>query len=241
MDSWITVPTADGPMRSYLARPSGRGGPHPGVVVFQEAFGVNEYVKSVCDRLADAGYTALAPELYHRTGTHIEIDYRDRPKVIGALASLTLAQIEQDGGAALAALRAMPEVDPKRIGVLGFCMGGFSAILTGLTAPVDAIVAFYPALLVTQRPGLQLTPIVERMRELVAPTQIHFGAVDPSIGAADREAVKRALDAAKCPQQVIVHEGADHTFHNHTGPAYHPQAAEEAWHETLGWLKDSLR
>ncbi|MBL9012651.1 MAG: dienelactone hydrolase family protein, partial [Myxococcales bacterium] len=63
MDRWITIKTADGPMRSYFNAPSGRG-PHPGVVVLQEAYGVNAYVKSVCDRLADAGYTAVAPELY---------------------------------------------------------------------------------------------------------------------------------------------------------------------------------
>lgn len=242
MDSWITVKTADGPMRSYVARPSGRGGPHPGVVVFQEAFGVNAYVKSVCDRLADAGYTALAPELFHRTGTHVEIEYGDRPKVLAALAGLTNAQIEEDGGAAVAALRAMPEVDPERVGVVGFCMGGFAATLTGLTTAVGAVVAFYPGMLVVPREGLKLTPLVEQIPKLAAATQIHYGSLDQGISAEHRDAVKRALAASQCEHQVLVHEGADHGFHSHDrGPTYHPQAAEEAWHETLTWLKDSLR
>lgn len=240
MDSWITVKTADGPMRSYVARPSGRAGPHPGLVVFMEAYGVNAYVKSVCDRLADAGYTALAPELFHRTGTHIEIEYSDRPKLMAALAGVTNAQIEEDAGAAVAALRAMPEVDPKRIGAIGFCMGGFATVLTGLTTAVGAIVAFYPGMLVAPRPGLQLTPIIDQIPKLAAATQIHYGSADAGISADDRAAVQRALDASKCVHQVLVHDGAEHGFHSHDRASYHPQAAEEAWHETLGWFKENL-
>jgi carboxymethylenebutenolidase len=241
MDSWITVNTVDGPMRSYLTRPSGRGGPHPGVVVLQEAFGVNAYVKSVCDRLADAGYTALAPELFHRTGTHVEIEYADRPRVMDALQKLSNATLEEDCGAAVTDLRNHAEVDPKRIAVLGFCMGGFAALLTALHSEVAAAIAYYPGLLVHPRPGMKIQPILDRLPDMRAATQIHFGAEDQGIPAADRARVKEALDRSPCVHQIVEHAGADHGFHSHDrAPTYHPHAAEEAWHETLGWLRENL-
>lgn len=241
MDRWITIKTADGPMRSYFNAPSGRGGPHPGVVVLQEAYGVNSYVKSVCDRLADAGYTAVAPELFHREGTHIDVPYADHPAALAQLKKLSNATILEDCGAAIAELRARPEVDPRRIAVLGFCMGGFAALLAGLSTGVPAIVAFYPGLLVRPREGFSIEPIVEKLSSMRAATQIHFGSEDTGITAEDRAQVKQALAASPCVHQVIVHDGAKHGFHSHDREqTYHPQAAEEAWHETLGWLKENL-
>lgn len=240
MDRWITIKTVDGPMRSYFNAPSGRG-PHPGVVVLQEAYGVNAYVKSVCDRLADAGYTAVAPELYHRAGTHLEIEYSDHPKAMEQLRQLSNATLLEDGGAAIVELRQRPDVDPRRVAVLGFCMGGFAALLAGLSTNVPAVVAFYPGLLVRQREGFAIEPIVEKLSTMRAATQIHFGDADTSIPAEDRARVKAALAASPCVHQVIVHAGANHAFHRHDcGSIYHPQAAEEAWHETLGWLKENL-
>jgi carboxymethylenebutenolidase len=119
-------------------------------------------------------------------------------------------------------------------------MGGFAAVLAGLTTAVGAIVAFYPGMLVSPRPGLQLTPLVENIPRLAAATQIHYAANDHAISADDREAVKRALAASKCVHQVVVHDGAEHGFHSHDRASYHPQAAEDAWHETLAWLKENL-
>ena len=71
---WIVIPTDDGPMEAYLATPDG-GGPYPAGLEGHAAFGVNSYVRSVVDRLADEGYVALAPEMFHRAGTHLEVDY----------------------------------------------------------------------------------------------------------------------------------------------------------------------
>lgn len=241
MDRWITIKTADGPMRSYFNAPSGRGGPHPGVVVLQEAYGVNAYVKSVCDRLADAGYTAVAPELFHRTSTHLEIPYLERETALAELKKLSNATLLEDVGAAVAELRERREVDPRRIAVLGFCMGGFAALLAGLSTAVPAIVAFYPGLLVRQREGFAIEPIVEKLATMRPATQVHFGGDDTSITSEDRLAIKQALDASPCVHQVLVHDGANHGFHSHDREqTYHPQAAEEAWHETLGWLKENL-
>ncbi|MGE5186188.1 MAG: dienelactone hydrolase family protein [Acidobacteriota bacterium] len=238
---WLPLATADGPMDAYLAAPDGAG-PFPGVVVMQEAFGVNAYVRSVCERLADVGYVALAPELFHRHGTHVEVSYEHMPRVMELLSGLTNAQLEEDVGSAVAGLRARPEVDPERLGVVGFCMGGFASVLTGLTTAVRAVVAFYPGGLVRVRPHLQLTPLVDRLHELRAATQIHFGGDDAGIPPEDVEAVRLALGKSKARHDVHVWPGAKHGFHSDDRtPVYNPKAAEDAWHATLHWFGTVLR
>jgi carboxymethylenebutenolidase len=238
---WLTLHTSDGPMRAYYAAPDGAG-PGPGVVVLQEAFGVNRYVRSVCDRLADAGFAAIAPELFHRTGAHVELAYTDMEKVMTLLKALTLPQVEEDCGAAVAALRARVEVDPKRLGVVGFCFGGYAAVLTGLTTAVAAVVAFYPGGLCEARPGRQTPPLLDRIPQLRAATLMNFGEADQGITPANVSAIKAALEQSPAQHRVNVYPGAKHGFHSDDrADAFHPQAAEDAWHATLGWLRDMLR
>jgi carboxymethylenebutenolidase len=237
---WLTIHTADGPMRAYSAAPDGAG-PHPGVVVLQEAFGVNAYVRTVVDRLADAGFTAIAPELFHRAGSHVEVGYTDLEKAMPLIMNLTTAQLEEDCGAAVAALRERTEVDPKRLGVVGFCFGGYAAILTGLTTAVAAVVAFYPGGLVELRPGRMTPPLADRIPQMRAATLVNLGEADHGIDHAQVTAIKGALEKSPSQHRVNVYPGAGHAFHNHDrGDMFHPQSAEDAWHATLGWLKDML-
>jgi carboxymethylenebutenolidase len=238
---WLTIATADGPMHAYLAMPDGAG-PYRAIVVLQEAFGVNHYLRSVTERLADAGYVALAPELLHRSGTHVEVPYDDTGQAAPIFEKIDNATIEEDVGAAIAALRARPEVDPKRIGAVGFCIGGFAAILAGLTTAVAAIVAFYPGTLVRAHPRLRLEPLVERMPRLHAATLCIFGERDHAISADDVGVVRAALAKSPSRHEVVVYPNAAHGFHteDRTG-AYEPVTAEQAWHKTLAWLEDMLR
>ena len=161
-------------MHSYLSEPDG-GGPYPAVVVIQEAFGVNEYVRSVCDRLADAGYVAVAPENFHRTGTHLEPPDGDWDAIEAHFTALTNDTLEEDIGAAVAALRARPDVDPRRLALMGFCVGGFAALLGGATTAVAAVVAWYPGGVVNERPGINLKPIVKKLETIKAATLVNFG------------------------------------------------------------------
>jgi len=237
---WIDVTTADGPMHAYLAEPGGAG-LYPGIVVVQEAFGVNEYVRSVVDRLADAGYVALAPELYHRTGKHIEIAYDQREGVLEILSKIDNNAVSEDIGSAVAAVRARPDVDPKRIGIIGFCMGGFATILGGLTTAAAAIVAFYPGGLVNVRPQFKLRPLVDRIHTMRAATLCIYGADDHGIPEADINAVREALAKSPSRHRVTVYPNAGHGFHSYDrAGAYAPVAAEKAWHETLDWFATNL-
>lgn len=238
---WQAIATPDGPMEGYLAEPDG-GGPYAAVLVLQEAFGVNGYVRSVCERLADRGFVALAPELFHRSGRHVELAYDDMPRVVQELGALTMDGVEDDVGTAIAALRARSDVDPKRIGVVGFCFGGYAAILAGLTTAVEAVVAFYPGMLVQPRPNLKLRPLIDRVHQLRAATLIQLGGDDPGFPQADIEAIRRELGRSKARHEVHVWPGAKHGFHSDDrAPVFHPRAAEEAWHETLHWLAEALR
>jgi carboxymethylenebutenolidase len=238
---WITVSTADGPMHAYLAEPDGAG-PYSGILVLQEAYGVNHYVKSVVERLADEGYVALAPELFHRSGTHVEVPYGDVERAMQALETLDNDKLEEDAGAAVAALRARPDVDPKRIGVVGFCVGGFAAVLTGLTTAVAAVVAYYPGGLIRDRPRFKLKPLVERMPDLHAATLMIYGGKDRGIPPADVDVVRAALAKSRSRHEVCVYGNGAHGFHTEDrATAYDPESAEQAWHKTTSWLADMLR
>jgi carboxymethylenebutenolidase len=235
-NKWLAIPTADGPMEGYYAVRDGAG-PYPGVVVLQESFGVTRYLRSVCDRLADVGFAALAPELFHRSGHHVEVPYEHAPRAQQLLATLTNGMVTEDVGAAVAAVRARSEVDAERVGVVGFSAGGFAALLAGLTTAVRAIVAFYPGLLVRARPTLQLTPLLDRLPKLRVPTLLHFGGIDAGIPPEDVEAIRQAMAHVRARHELVVWPGANHGFHSDDRtPVYDPHSAEQAWHKTLAWL-----
>ena len=239
--TWIEIATADGAMHAYRSEPAGAG-PYPGIVVCQEAFGVNAYVRSVCDRLADEGYVAIAPELFHRAGTHLEFPYDDRERAIASLGTVTNDTLVEDVGATLAALRGHRGVDPRKLAVIGFCMGGFAALLAGLTTAVSTVVAFYPGGLVHPRPVLKLQPFVDRLPQLHTATLINFGGDDAGITPDQVEAVRAALARSPSRHEIVVWPGAKHGFHTHDRtPAYDAHTADQAWHKTLAWLHSMLR
>ena len=230
-----TLPTADGPMSSYVAAPSSTG-PHPALVVVQEAFGVNEHIRDVCRRFARAGYVALAPEIFHREGTGIEIPYSDMPPAMEQLALLTNAGLEQDLAAALAHLRARADVDPSRVGVVGFCVGGFAAFLAACRLDPAATISFYGGGIVRPRSGLALEPLLDEADGIRAPLLCQFGSADGGIPPADVDAIRARLLALGGDHEVVVHEGAKHAFFCDMRPAYHPEAAQAAWERTLAWF-----
>jgi carboxymethylenebutenolidase len=234
-DSRVTIPTPDGPMDAYLARPDGKG-PLPGVVVVQEAFGVNDHIRDVCRRFADAGYVALAPEIFHRQGAGIDIPYGDMPPAMAQLALLTNDGIEVDLAAAFDHLRGEADVDTWRVGLVGFCVGGFAAFLGACRLDPAATVSFYGGGIVRGRPGMKLEPVLEEADAIDAPLLCLFGAEDGGIPPADVETIRARLERGGIGSAVHVYEGAKHAFFCDQRPAYHPAAAADAWQRTLDWF-----
>ena len=119
--STVQLNTSDGKMETYVAQPKD-GGTYPGVVVIQEAFGVNSHIKKVTERIAQEGYVAIAPDLYHRETERV-IPYSDLQKAVGIMNRLQDSKVMDDVGAAIAHLKSQPNVKSGSLGVTGFCMG----------------------------------------------------------------------------------------------------------------------
>src|SRR5713226_4076908 len=135
----VTFPSNGGTAGGYLASPSsGRG---PGVVVIQEWWGLNDQVKGVADMFGREGFNALAPDFYH--GKSARIGEPDAAQKL--MMELNIDQAAKDARGAARYLASHPKTSPKKVGVIGFCMGGMLALLTGTVAPevVGAIVDCY--------------------------------------------------------------------------------------------------
>ena len=212
--AWTTVQTADGPMKAYVARP--QEGADRAVVVLQEAFGVNEHMQDVAQRLAREGYLALAPQLFHRTGTDV-VAYDDHPQAMALIGALGPEQIVADVQGALDHLRLVEGTGPARTAVVGFCFGGRAAFTAATALPgLGAVAVFYG-------PGIVRGPhsVLHRAGEVTAPVLMHVGAEDPTIPAADVAAIEAAMGDAR-PQM------------------YRPVAAEAAWASTREFLEHHL-
>jgi carboxymethylenebutenolidase len=234
--------TADGPMAVHWAEPDAEEfrPPYPAVIVYQEAFGVNRHIRSVCARLAGAGYLAAAPELFHRHSAGLEIDYADFAKALPVLQELTTDRLLMDATAVRAFLAEHPQVDARRLAALGFCLGGFTSVLTACHLPLAAAVSFYGGGLVRRREGFGFGNLLDELARAGCPLLLIYGSKDSSIPPADIEAVRDRLNAARKPHEIEIYREAPHGFFCEDRSAYQPGAAQTAWYRTLHWLEEQL-
>jgi carboxymethylenebutenolidase len=233
--STITLDTADGPMPCYEAVPD--GGAARGVVVIQEAFGVNPHIEDVTRRFADAGYHAVAPHVFHRAGGGTA-PYDDFSKVLPLFEGLTDDGFLMDVDAALAHLQANG-ITAASTGIVGFCMGGRVTFLVAINRALGAASGFYGGGIVTAR-FPQFPALVDRASELKTPWLGLFGDEDGSIPVDDVEALRTALAQVDVPTDVVRYAGAEHGFHCDVRPSYDKAAATDAWARTLTWFATYL-
>jgi carboxymethylenebutenolidase len=231
----IEVDTPDGPMALFEATPDGevRGG----VIVIQEAFGVNEYIEDVAGRLAAEGYHAVAPHIFHRAGGGTA-PYDDWSQVLPLFEGLTDEGILMDVDAATAHLRGQGLTDAQ-LGIVGFCFGGRVSFLVAAERALGAAVGFYGGGIVTAR-FPQFPALAERVPELKTPWLGLFGDEDQSIPIDDVEQLRAALADAPVDADVVRYADAEHGFHCDRRPAHHPEAATDGWNRTLRWFADHL-
>jgi carboxymethylenebutenolidase len=228
--------TADGPMRLYEAIPDGT--PRGAVVVVQEAFGVNPHIEDVTRRFATAGYHAVAPDMFHRTGG-ASIDYGDFGAVIEHFIGIGSDEsIVADIDHALDYLRGLGFAD-RSIGIVGFCFGGRVSFLVASDHALGAAVGFYGGGLVTAR-FPQFPALVDRAAHLQTPWLGLFGDRDESIPVDDVEQLRAALADAPVATEVVRYPDAEHGFHCDARPAYNADAATDAWARTLDWFARHL-
>lgn len=213
---------------AYVAAPDTKER-RPAIIIVQEWWGLVEHIKDMARRFAGEGYFAIAPDLYSRLGHAVTTD----PNEAGAL----MNRLSQEDGlkdlrATLLYLKTVPEVDAARIGVAGFCMGGFYALMLPCVSPdIKAAVPFYG-----QVPNPD-TPL----QNLGCPVLYMYGEDDGWITKADVQRLAAALKKYKKSGEVKTYPGATHAFFNDTRKeVYKPAEAKEAWIRTLSFLKEHL-
>ncbi len=230
----VKIPVADGALPAYRACPEGPG-PFPVVLVNEEIFGVHDYIKDVCRRLAGAGYLAVAPEIYARLVDFSKLTDFSRlmPDVVlkapdaTVLSDLdaTLVWAVANGG------------DASRLGTIGFCRGGRNVWLYAAHTPrLKAAVAWYGQL-AGARSAIQPRTALDVAGEIRCPLLALFGGQDASIPRADAEAAIARAKAAGAEAEMVVYPDAGHGFHADYRPSYTPAAATDGGQRTLAWLK----
>jgi carboxymethylenebutenolidase len=227
----VEIPAADRKIPGYLARPAAKGR-HPVVFVNSEVFGVHEWVKDVCRRLAKAGYVALAPDLFIRTGDPSKTT--DMKVVMDIVKAQPEAQVLGDTAASLKFLKAQPFSDMTRLGTTGFCWGGGAVWRDCETFPdFKAGVAWYGPLKAGPYPR---TPPLDAVKGLKAPVLGLYGGQDKGIPLADIEAMRAAAKAAGKTVEIVVYPDAQHGFLADYRPSYNPAASEDGWKRMLAWF-----
>jgi carboxymethylenebutenolidase len=208
----------------YLSLPAGGSG--PGVIVIQEWWGLVDHIKNLADRFAAEGFVALAPDLYHGERT-------TSPDQAGKLLmALNIAEAGKDMKGAAEYLRASGAVKPKKVGILGFCMGGQLALYAGQEYPevIDAVVDFYGI-----HPKVEIVP-----SKVKVPVLGHFATRDKSVPLESVHAIANAVTKSGGSFEVHEYE-ADHAFFNDTRPQVHDAASTAlAFSRTLTFLRKAL-
>jgi len=232
-----TVPTNQGSLPAYFARPAGAG-PFPIVLVIEEIFGVHEHIKDLCRRLAKAGYLAVAPELYARIGdlskmTDVAVIVRD----VISKAPDNQVMLDLDSAAIWAAAN---HGDPARLVVTGFCRGGRNTWLYAAHNPqLKAAVAWYGPVGGTPS-DIQPRNAADIATELKAPLLGLYGGQDAGIPVGDvRAAAAKAVSVGKTVT-IHVFDDAPHGFNADYRPSYRKADAEAGWQEMLQWFAKYL-
>jgi carboxymethylenebutenolidase len=214
---------------AHLALPDSGSG--PGMLLLQEIFGVNDYVKDAARRLAELGYVVLAPDLYWRSEPGLELGPGDMQRAFGASQKLDHDVTVGDAIGALAHLRGLPEVEDAKAGVLGFCLGGTLAWGVASQGNPDTAVCYY---------GSGIPDALDAAATIDCPTLLHWGGADPFI-ARERVDAVAAFAAEHDGFECHVHEGAGHAFDNSFAPQFsNPAAAAAAWDVTAAFLARTL-
>ena len=225
---------ADDPTPLSIHQP--KGAAKGGVVVIQEAFGVNDHIEDVCSRLADAGWLAVAPHLFHRTGDP-KLGYGDFKDVMPHMAALTKETVLADVDAGIAHLEGAG-FPAAKLGIVGFCMGGTVALVADVERQLGAAVTFYGGGLKEGRFGFP--GLIDAAPGLRAPWLGLFGDLDQGIPVDQVEELRLAAAKSGQPTEIVRYPEAGHGFNCDRRDSYHAASAADAWARTLAWFDTHL-
>jgi carboxymethylenebutenolidase len=203
---------------AYCAMPD--GGTGPGIIVIQEIFGVNAFMRQMCDEYAKQGYVAICPDLFWRQQPGIQLSDKtpsEWDKAMDLYKGFDTEAGVRDLLSTLAHIRAMKECSGK-VGAVGYCLGGKMAYLMAARCDVDATVSYY---------GVELEKYLDEVHDIRMPLILHIAALDSHVQGPVREKILKSV--ARNPViTAYVYEGADHAFARIGGKNYNKEAADLA-------------
>jgi len=199
----------------------------PAAIVLQEWWGVDEHIRSLCDRLAGEGFFALAPDLYRgETATEPSVAQQK-------MMALSMDQAERDMCAAAEFLASQPGFEGPGVGAVGFCLGGGLSLWAAATCPQISAAVTYYYVMPHGKPDFT---------GIKGPVLGHFGTADEFIPLEQAKALESELRAAGVDVNFHYYEGAGHAFFNDIDRlgTYDPDAAESSWERTVNFLRSAL-
>jgi carboxymethylenebutenolidase len=225
--SYRTVATADGQsFNAYCALPASGSG--PGLVLLQEIFGINHYMRDMAQMYAEEGYVVLVPDLFWRIEPGLDLGYDDTgmARAMDCFGKFDVALAVTDIGSTVAALRAMPE-HVGGVGALGYCLGGKLAVLAAAHTDVDCAISYY---------GVGVHDVLEETSGITAGLMFHFAENDVYCPPAAQHAIRDTFGGA----EFYFYPGVDHAFGTHGRDSYHKPSAMMAYSRTLALLRSTL-
>lgn len=228
--SYVSIKADGGTFDAYLSSPPKPG---PGVIVIQEIFGVNTWVRSVCDMLARAGYHAMAPDLFWRIQPHIELHpifQEDFQAGLGYMGKFNGDKGVEDIQAAITTLRSM-KICTGKVGTIGFCLGGRLSYLAATRTDADANSSYY---------GVGIETLLDEAKNIKKPLLVHVAGNDPYVPQEALAKIGTAL-RGKSGVDVLVYAGLDHGFARDTDPNHYDVEGTKLAHgRTLEMFKKAL-
>jgi carboxymethylenebutenolidase len=231
---WVEL--GDG-LRGYYARPDGAG-PFPCVVIFIEAYGLNDHFKRLTERFADAGFAAVTPDIYDGA----VYDYADLKNAIAHMKRMDDAIVMARTERALDFLAGREETDWTAVGAIGFCMGGRYAFLANAALPsrFKAASAFYGGGIAPAEDPFGRKTLLDRVGDMQAPIQLWYGAEDQFIRPEEHGRIAEAMSRAGRQYTLTVFPGVTHGFFCEDRESYDKDAARRSWRTTLAFFHEYL-
>jgi carboxymethylenebutenolidase len=233
----VKVPVSGGEIPAYRAMPAA-GSNFPAILVIEEVFGVHEWVKDICRRVAKLGYYAIAPELFSRQGDPSKMsDINQLLKDI--ISKAPDDQIMSDLDATVIYAKTTGKADTTKLGITGFCWGGRIVwMYAGHNPNVKAAVAWYGPVARSYHEGDKVAlDIVPNVKAAVLGL---YGGADPGIPVDTLDKIKAAMKAQGKTVEIVVYPETPHGFNADYRPSYRKEAAEDGWKRMTAWFKQYL-
>lgn len=226
----IEIPVGGGAMPVYLARPAGND-PLPAIIVIHEIYGLTPHTEDVARRFASEGFVAAAPHLFFETKIP---DFSDRASFMRFRQNLNDDEMVRNVDAVVSFLQGRSDVDGNHIGIVGYCLGGYTALLATAHNPAIKALADYYG-------GGNPETVLAAARQVHVPVLGMFGAQDQGIPVDRVHETERAMQEAGASTEFHIYPDAGHAFFNDQGERYVEQAAKDAWPRTVEFFKRTLK